>query len=157
MYLNAFKHAQGCGRGLVITHIFEIVKFAERMRKECGKLCGKPQTFDFSRIFLFFIPLIPLVRKCINDEFLHAKIVPRGGGGSWGRVFTLMRKCVKKFSKCLIFKDLLFSATFPHPLRKLYANRKILDFQRFANIKQVLDFQRFYAFLRCWGGSRVGC
>jgi hypothetical protein len=69
-----------------------------------------------------------------------------------------MRKCVKKFSKCLIFKDLLFYAIFTHPLRKLYANLtsskncvittpttciNSLIFNALLNITQVLVSQRF--------------
>ena len=75
-----------------------------------------------------------------------------GVGVGLGVGFLLMRKCGKKFSKCLIFKDLLFYTIFTHPFRILSANRKILDFQRFANIMQVLDFQRFYASLQYGGG-----
>jgi hypothetical protein len=64
-----------------------------------------------------------------------------------------MRKCGKNFTKCLIFNDLLYSASlsasFPHPFRILSAMRKTFDFQRFANITQTLDFQRFSASLRC--------
>jgi len=58
-----------------------------------------------------------------------------------------MRKSVKKSLKCLIFNGLLYSAnlsaSITQALRILSAMLKTLDFQRFANIKQVLDFQRF--------------
>jgi hypothetical protein len=57
-----------------------------------------------------------------NDEFLPAKIVPTGWGWVLGAGFLHMRKCGKKFIKCLIFKDLPFSAIFPHPFRNLSAN-----------------------------------
>jgi hypothetical protein len=47
----------------------------------------------------------------------------------------------------LIFNGLLYSAnlsaSITQALRILSAMLKTLDFQRFANIKQVLDFQRF--------------
>jgi hypothetical protein len=36
---------------------------------------------------------------------------------------------------------------------KTNTTHQLLDFQRFANIKQVLDFQQFYASL---GAGRVG-
>ena len=38
--------------------------------------------------FIYFIPLIPLMKKCIELlSFLPAKIVPRGGSGVKGDTF----------------------------------------------------------------------
>jgi hypothetical protein len=73
-----------------------------------------------------------------------------------------MRKCGKNFTKCLIFNDLLYSASlsasFPHPFRILSAMRKTFDFQRFANITQTLDLSTLFCiFAVRGGGSRVGC
>jgi len=43
---------------------------------------------------------------------------------------------------CFLFFVLRFNA-FRYPFRWLFGAKKILDFQRFANITQTLDFQRF--------------
>jgi hypothetical protein len=50
----------------------------------------------------------------------------------------------KEIPQVLDFQGLAsFRKFFPQPFRRLSAMRKILDFQRFANITQTLDFQRF--------------
>jgi len=82
-----------------------------------------------------------------NAEFFACKNRAKFVRRVWVRVFTHLRKCGKKLLKCLIFNGLLYSAnlsaSITQALRILSAMLKTLDFQRFANIKQVLDFQRF--------------
>jgi hypothetical protein len=67
--------------------------------------------------------------------------------GLGGQVFGANSKTPKNFIKCLIFKALLFWSSlwsgFGVSLEWFWSKSQPLDFQRFANIKQVLDFQRF--------------
>ncbi|MFZ8861221.1 MAG: hypothetical protein ACO2PP_12085 [Thermocrinis sp.] len=68
--------------------------------------------------------------------------------GGFGRVvFGANSKTPKNLIKCLIFNGLVFWSSlwsgFGVALEWLWSVRQILDFQRFANIKQVLVSQRF--------------
>jgi hypothetical protein len=72
--------------------------------------------------FMHFIPLIPLMQKCI-EKTRFCRGWGRGGSvGRVGAVFPHMRKCGKNFTKCLIFNGFLHSAIFPQFFRILYAN-----------------------------------
>ena len=97
------------------------------------------------------------MQKCIEKiGFLIAKIVPMNGGGVAGLVgsFSAYAEMRKEFQQVPDFQRF---ALFRKSFRILSAMRKTLDFQRFANIKQVLISQRFYASFGAGQGVGVGC
>ena len=78
----------GAWRGFVIMQFLEIVKKPKSNRKATEKKTEKPSKPTLSMFFFVFCFLFfgffgdrEMYRK--NGRW-HAKIVPRGGGGSWG-------------------------------------------------------------------------
>jgi len=92
-------------------------------------------------IFQFFSKT-EIYRK---NEFFACKNRAKWVGG-FGKRDIYLRKSekAKRISRNACLSMLCFiSQFFSQAFRKLFAMRKILDFQRFANIKQVFDFQQF--------------
>ena len=94
-------------------------------RKATEKKTEKPSKPTLSMFFFVFCFLFfgffgdrEMYRK---NGRVACKNRAKGWGGSWGGVFSHMRKCEKKFIKCLIFNGLIFFAIFSHPFRKLFA------------------------------------
>ena len=120
-----YGQRRGGGRVWAVFYYDMFFCKVSSLRKRCGMLaerlaeCLKSLIFND---FIYFIPLILLMKKYIELlSFLSAKIVPRGSGGQRGHFFVICGISGKKSIKCLIFKDLLHSANFPHPLRRLSA------------------------------------
>jgi hypothetical protein len=81
-----------------------------------------------------------------KNRVLTAKIVPTGWGWAWvGWSFRICGKAEKISASACLSTICFIPQVFPHPFRRLSAKLKLLDFQRFENIKQVLVAQRFYA------------
>jgi len=86
--LSMLKGGGWGGRGLVMMHVFEIVKQPKNHRKATEKKTEKPWKPTLSMFFFIFCFLFfgfSVVEKCIEmSGVLPAKIVPGGGGGSGG-------------------------------------------------------------------------
>jgi hypothetical protein len=129
----------------------------------------------FPLFFVFCFSVFSVIEKYIELlRFLPAKIVPMQKScqltdwsvdrGRFGKGIYIPEK-PKNRKEIHEVLDFQWFGVFRYPFRCLFGGfsvpfrkPKTLDFQRFANIKQVFVFQCFYASLRCWaGGSMVGC
>jgi len=111
LYLNGFKHAQGCGggvgRGLVITHVFEIVKKLQRHCKGTAKKTAKLSSATLSMFFFVFVFCFcsfAVIEKCI--EMLRVACQNRAKGWGWvlGAGFCSGLQNCKEFHKVLDFQ-----------------------------------------------------
>jgi len=150
------------GRCFVITGFYQTVRFAERMRNACGKTCGMPQVLNFQEFYAFYSAYsayAEMYRK--NGRSCLQKSCQGVGWAGRGRFFCICGISGKKFLKCLIFKDLLYSAIFPHPFRILSAGFpqcvKPLIFNALLDVSKCLFISGFTqrAMLGGWVKGRV--
>jgi hypothetical protein len=123
---------------------------AKKTAKKTAKVSNATLSMFSLFLFLFFCSFA-VIEICIQKMGCWGRVRWGGSVGLNGIVFAEDCKTAKNFTKCLIFNDLLFCSGFAVALQWLCNVRKTLDFQRFANIKQVLVSQRFCSA----GGSRV--
>jgi hypothetical protein len=71
LIFNGFKHAQGCGRGLVITHFLVIV---QKLQRDCKATAKKTAKLSSATLSMFFFVFLFFVLQFCSDRGMYRNV-----------------------------------------------------------------------------------